>query len=254
MSSERPGQVPLAVPFGRQVQSRSSLRELLLSAVLHLGVLVAFVWGGRHLAEVSGRPGEGPGRGGGGGGGGNRMFAVFTASAAAMPAPPPPPIVMPSQLSMQIPLTRLPEVDQPAAPSVSDLLRQTQGAGPGQGEGSGTGGGPGSGGGTGGGVGSGRGTGVGPDSGGTGRVFPPQPQGIILPPTGAPANLRGVRLTVRFEISERGEVLNVEVDPPIRNRGYRNEFMDRMRRYTFSPAYNLDGRPVRAVFPVQITL
>ena len=110
---------------------------------------------------------------------------------------------------MQIPVTRLPEVDQPAAPSVSDLLRQTQGAGPGQGEGSGTGGGPGSGSGTGGGVGSGRGTGVGSDSGGTGRVFPPQPQGIILPPTGAPANLRGVRLTVRFEISERGEVLRL---------------------------------------------
>jgi hypothetical protein len=254
MSSERPRQVPLAVPFGRQMQSRSSLRELLLSAALHLGVLVALVWGGRHLAEVGGRPGEGPGRGGGGGGGGNRMFAVFTAYAAAMPAPPPPPIVMPAQLSMQIPVTRLPEVDQPAAPSVSDLLRQTQGAGPGQGEGSGTGGGPGSGSGTGGGVGSGRGTGVGSDSGGTGRVFPPQPQGIILPPTGAPANLRGVRLTVRFEISERGEVLNVEVDPPIRDRGYRNEFMDRMRRYTFTPAYTVDGRPVRAVFPVLITL
>ena len=65
MSSERPRQVPLAVHFGRQVQSRSSLRELLLSAALHLGVLVALVWGGRHLAEVSGRPGEGPGRGGG---------------------------------------------------------------------------------------------------------------------------------------------------------------------------------------------
>src|SRR3989304_4744721 len=172
MSSERPRQVPLAVPFGRQVQSRSSLRELLLSAALHLGVLVALVWGGRHLAEVSGRPGEGPGRGGGGGGGGNRIFAVFTASAAAMPAPPPPPpaappppppppLVMPSQLSMQIPVTRLPEVDQPAAPSVSDLLRQTQGAGPGQGEGSGTGGGPGSGSGTGGGVGPGGGGGVG---------------------------------------------------------------------------------------------
>ena len=63
-----------------------------------------------------------------------------------------------------------------------------------------------------------------------------------------------MRLTVRFEISERGEVLNVEVDPPIRDRGYRNEFMERMRRYTFTPAYTVDGRPVRAVFPVLITL
>src|SRR3989304_1690954 len=72
MSSERPRQVPLAVPFGRQLQSRSRWRELLLSAALHLGVLVALVWGGRHLAEASGRPGEGPGLGGGGGGGGKR--------------------------------------------------------------------------------------------------------------------------------------------------------------------------------------
>lgn len=253
MSSERPLQIPLAVPFGRRVRSRRDTREMLLSAALHLGVFAALVWGGRQLVEVRGNPGEGPGLGGGGGGGGNRMFAVFTAPAASMPAAPPPPIVMPTQLSMQIPVTRLPDVEQPAAPSVADLLHQTQGAGPGQGEGTGTGTGPGSGSGTGGGIGSGKGPGVGSDSGGTGRIFPPVPIGLLLPPP-APSGLRGVRLTVRFEISERGEVLSVEVDPPIRDRGYRNEFMDRMRRYIFTPARTLEGRPVRVVFPVQFAL
>jgi hypothetical protein len=85
-------------------------------------------------------------------------------------------------------------------------------------------------------------------------VFPPQPQGIILPPPGRPSSLAGVRLVVTFTISERGEVLDVDVEPPIRDRGYRNEFLDRMRRYVFTPAYTLDGRPVRAIFPVTITL
>jgi hypothetical protein len=59
---------------------------------------------------------------------------------------------------------------------------------------------------------------------------------------------------VTFYVSERGVVDNVEVDPPIRDRGYRDDFMERMRRYTFTPAYTRDGRPVPAQFPVRITL
>jgi hypothetical protein len=246
--------IPLANPLGRQLRQRGTVRDWLLSAALHAAVVAFIILAGTTFEEVLGPPGIGPGRGGGGGGGGDRTF-VLALPAGMFAAPPPPPqLVLPSQLSIQVPVIKVPEAEV-HAPTAAELAAQAvTGAGPGQGEGKGTGTGPGSGSGTGGGIGSGTGPGVGSDSGGMGRIFPPQPQGIILPPTGRPAALAGVRLTVRFEISERGEVVGVEVDPPIRDRAYRNEFMDRMRHYTFTPASTLDGRPVRAIFPVQITL
>lgn len=256
MTSERAArwQVPLATPIGRQIRQRGAVRDWILSAVFHAAVVLAILLAGTTFEEVLGPPGLGIGRGGGGGGGGSRTFAVFALPASASAIPPPPPLVMPSVLSLQVPIVKPPEVEVPP-PTAAELAAQAlTGAGPGQGEGQGTGTGPGRGSGTGGGIGSGVGPGVGADSGGAGRIFPPQPQGIILPPSGRPSSLRGVRLTVRFYISERGEVLGVEVDPPIRDRGFRNEFMERMRHYTFTPAFTMDGRPVRAVFPVQITL
>lgn len=243
--------VPLATPFGRQGRLRQRWRGPLLSAVVHLGIVGALVWSGERAMEAIRNPGEGPGSGGGGG---NRMFAVLLPSRAF--AAPVPPLVQPEPDQLVVPVTptTIPPTPPPDSTTVAATTPATSPA-PGQGEGAGPGAGPGSGGGAGGGSGGGVGPGVGDDSGGAGgRVFPPQPQGIILPPTGAPGNLRGVRLTVRFEVSERGEVLSVEVEPQIRDRGYRNEFLERMRRYTFTPAYLPNGRPVRAVFPVQITL
>jgi hypothetical protein len=246
-------QVPLAVPFGRRIQTRGSVRGWLASAALHAAVVVLAIWGGREIYRVEGPPGFGPGRGGGGGGGGNRTFAILIPSAAAA-MPVPPPIALPSQLTVPVQEVRIPETEV-RAPTAAELVAQpVTGSGPGQGEGQGTGAGPGQGSGTGGGIGSGRGSGVGSDSGGSGRIFPPQPQTIILPPTGAPSGLRGVRLTVEFDISERGEVLGVSVNPPIRDRGYREEFMRRMRSYVFTPAMTPEGRPVRALYPVGITL
>ena len=246
--------IPLANPLGRQIRQRGTVRDWILSAAVHAAVVAAIFLAGTTFEEVLGPPGSGPGRGGGGGGGGDRTF-VLALPAGLFTAPPPPPqLVLPTQLSLQVPVVRVPETDI-HVPTAAELAAQAvASAGPGEGEGKGTGTGPGEGSGTGGGRGSGVGPGVGADSGGMGRIFPPQPQGIILPPTGRPASLAGVRLTARFEISERGEVLGVEVDPPIRDRGYRNEFLDRMRHYTFTPAHTLDGRPVRAIFPVQITL
>jgi hypothetical protein len=101
------------------------------------------------------------------------------------------------------------------------------------------------------------GTGVGNDSGpggGGGTVFPPGLQGIILPPPGAPHELKGQRLTVTFRISDKGEVVSVEVNPQIRDRGYRNEFLDRMRRYTFTPAMTRDGHAIAAEMNVIVTV
>jgi hypothetical protein len=71
----------------------------------------------------------------------------------------------------------------------------------------------------------------------------------------SPRSLRGTRITVTFTIGERGEVLDVAVDPPIEDRGYRAQFLERMRRYTFTPGYSpRDGRAVRAALPITITL
>jgi len=63
-----------------------------------------------------------------------------------------------------------------------------------------------------------------------------------------------VRVVVTFFISERGEVVRVETDPLIRDRGYRNEFLDRMRRYTFTPGMTRDGHPVASQISITITL
>lgn len=239
--------IPLAVPITRQ---RVTLRGHALSVVLHALVLAAAVWGAQQSSAMLRTAGQGPGRGGGGGGG-SRVFRVLLPS-APIPAPPAPPdehaIVIPTHTR---PLDSiLPPPDSAAIAAAA----AAQAAAQGQGEGKGPGTGPGSGGGSGGGTGGGVGSGVGPDSGGGGgRMFPPQLQGILLPPDGRPANLRGVVLTVNFAISERGQVLEVSTEPEIRDRGYRNAFLDRMRRYTFSPAM-LDGHAVRAPYSVRIRL
>ncbi len=254
--------VPLATPFGRRIQTRRSVREWFLSAVLHLLAIAALVWQGqRAAAHLARAAGEGPGPGGGGGGGWSRALAVFTVPAAQ--AAPPPPVETPA-FSVPTVVEPLPEVQPDSTPTpppppapAADPTSQSAGASAaGAGAGQGPGAGPGAGGGTGGGTGGGVGSGVGPDSGGAGgRIFPPQPQGIILPPMPSPRSLRGTRVTVTFTIGERGEVLDVAVEPPIQDRGYRNQFLERMRRYTFTPGYDrLGGQPVRAAIPITITL
>ncbi len=244
---------PLATSFGRQVRRGGSVRDTALSAVLHVAVLALIIWGGgREFVDATRGPGDDLRRGGGGGGGGLRAFAMFTAPGHA--APPPAPTSTPTPITVPVETpTTIPEPAAQPAPAPVTTPPEGQGAGPG----AGTGTGPGSGSGTGGGSGSGTGTGVGNDSGpggGGGTVFPPQLQGFILPPPGRPGNLRGAQLAITFRISEKGEVVDVEVDPPIRDRGYRTEFMDRMRRYTFVPAYTRDGRAVAAEYHVTITL
>jgi hypothetical protein len=229
------------------------VRDWIVSAALHTLVVFAIIWGGREIYRVEGPPGFGPGRGGGGGGGGNRTFALLIpAAAAAMPAPPP--IALPAELTLPVQEIKIPETEI-RLPSAAELAAEAvSSSGPGQGGGQGAGVGPGQGTGTGGGIGSGVGPGVGSDSGGSGRIFPPQPQTVILPPYPTPGSLKGMAVTVEFEISERGEVLDVSVRPQIRDRGYREDFMRRMRSYEFSPARTLEGRPVRAIYPVTLRL
>lgn len=249
-----PGRVPLGRPFGRQLQGQGSFRGTVLSAALHLAVIALLAWAGRRQFLDSRTPGD-EGRGGGGGGGGIRGLAVFTATGMGRPPAPQPPahqqaLTVPQQV---VPLPESPPHDSlPAAPAPTPPTGA--GEGPGQGAGIGPGGGTGTGGGTGGGTGTGTGNDSGPGGGAGGRVFPPFPYGMIMAPTGAPRELHGVRIAVTFQVSERGEVLGVRTDPEIRDRGYRNDFLDRMRHFTFRPAYTADGRHVAAEYLITIIL
>lgn len=248
-------QVPLATPFGRLAHEGGSVRGVILSAAVHAALVFALVWGGTRLMVADRMPGSGQGRGGGGGGGGNRTLLLFTpprpAAAAGPTLPLPPPLVMAKQPPVPLPEIKPPDVAPPTVSTAQLLSALSPGQGPGQGPGAGPGAGPG----TGGGTGSGVGTGAGPDSGGGGgRIYPPQLQGMILPPPDRPAALRGTTVTVLFEVSARGEVMRVSLDPMPRDRKFTEAFLERLRRYTFTPAHTLDGHPVAAVFPIRITL
>ena len=253
MPSERRAmrQIPLATPFGRLGRERGGARAVILSAVLHAGLALAVLWSGTRLMVADRMPGAGRGRGGGGGGHSALLLFVPPSQGAAPALPAPPPLVMPKAALVPLPPLQAPEIPPPTLSS-DQLLALL---GPGQGPGKGSGLGPGAGSGTGGGTGPGVGPGAGADSGGGGgRVYPPQPQGIIMPPPDRPSSVRGSTVTARFEISARGDVLRVSLDPMPRDRKFADAFLDRLKRYTFTPAYSLDGRPVAAAFEIRITL
>lgn len=254
--------VPLAQPFGRQVRTGGEARDTVLSVVLHLALLAFLLWGGTlTLVDATKGPGDDTRRGGGGGGGGAvTAIAVFNTSGATAQAPPaeepvvtppPEPIVTPTQTPTAIPEP----VPQPTPAAAAPAPTPTPSEGAGSGVGTGTG--PGSGSGTGGGAGAGVGTGTGNDSGpggGGGTVFPPQLQGMIIPPTSRPGEVRNKDYAITFQISDRGVVEDVVIEPQIRNRGFRNEFIDRLKRYNFTPAYTRDGHAIAARFTIHITL
>jgi hypothetical protein len=230
----------------------------MLSALLHAVVIALLLWKtGEQFVDANRGLGADLGRGGGGGGGARTvaMFAV-PGAAAAQEAPPaltpaPPPITVPQEMPTSIPE---PTAQPTAAPVVAAAPGPGEGAGAGTGTGPGTGTGSGTGGGSGGGVGTGTGNDSGPGGGG-GTVFPPSPVGILIPPTeGKPRELHGVVIRVTFRISERGEVVSVVTDPQIRDRSYRNEFLDRMKHYTFTPARTRDGQAVASEIPIYIKL
>ena len=226
-------------------------RDWGLSALVHLLLIGLAAWGTHHIAESDGDPGDGSDRNPGGGGGG-RMFAVFAQAPSLPAAPPPPALTVPSLAALTVPMELPPEA-VPEQVTAEELARLAQATG----SGAGSGGGPGSGTGSGGGSGSGVGPGVGPDSGaggGHGTYFMPQPQGVILPPTDRPASVRGITVTARFEISATGEVLRVTLVPTLPDRRFRDAFLERLRRWAFTPASSPEGRPVPGVYEVRFPL
>jgi hypothetical protein len=77
---------------------------------------------------------------------------------------------------------------------------------------------------------------------------------MVLPPDNRPSSLRGTTITVVFEVSAGGTVTHVALDPTPKDRKFTNEFLDRLRRYTFIPAHTIDGQPVADLFMIKVTL
>jgi len=215
-----------------------------LSFIVHVTIAVLVLWRGAALFENGGGGGSGP-RGGGGGGGRPAVsyFALATPLAAqAQETRPAPAVTVP---------TVAPPVAEPVkldVPPPTIALTPPAAVGTGDGATGGPGQGPGSGGGTGTGTGTGTGADAGPGSGGSASdIFAATPKWMIMAPVGAPPEVKGKRHEVRFWVTADGRVTRVEVNPPIKDGGYRREFTRQMMGYLFTPATTRDGRHVASV-------
>ncbi len=194
-----------------------------------------------------------PGGGGGGGSGGAGFVALVP------PPPPPPPevidvpVVTPTIIPEPTPEPEVPPpiTPPPPAPAPVGAATGTQGTGGGTGGGEGTGTGPGSGSGVG--PVSGGGTGGGTGGGGE-RGSPPASRTMIWPPVDRiPRTLRGKSVEVTFYIDAQGIVTDLNVAPPIADRGYARKFDEAMRIYRFRPARDADGRIVAGVTTITVS-
>jgi hypothetical protein len=239
--------------YGLPLPPRRQGPAALLSLLAHLGIAVAVLWRGAAMLEGGGG-GSGP-RGGGGGRPAISWFALPPMSSPqARDVPAAPAVTVPL---VALPIPQLERIAVPVEPIlVAPPPSPTTTTAP-VGTGDGTTGGPGSGAGTGGGQGTGTGTGAGSDQGpGSGGeasyIFPASPRWTIFPPPGAPREARGRRHEVRFWVTAEGRVTRVEVTPPIKDSGYRREFIERMMGYLFNPATTRDGRRVDYIASVTV--
>jgi protein TonB len=252
--ASRPAFDSYALPLSRRREGSGPAAALSLLA--HIAIAILVLWRGATLFASGGGGGSTGPRGGGGGGGQPAMSWVALPPLAAASAehdvvkaePTPPPVVT-------VPTVTPP----PAEPVKIDVPLTTQTTPPvAVGTGNGTTGGPGSGPGSGGGQGTGTGTGVGsdsgPGSGGGPSGIIPSPKWAILPPSGAPREMKGRPYEVQFWVTAEGRVTRVEVTPPIKDSGYRRDFVDRMMGYQFNPARTLDGRPIDGIARITLTL
>ena len=228
-----------ALPLPRRREGRAAV----LSFLAHLTIAILVLWRGAALFEAGG--GGGTGSRGGGGGGGRPAVSWFALPAMATPQahdvpPAPPPLVTVPTVAM---LPTEPVKIELPPPSV--VVTPPAAVGTGEGTTGGAGQGPGTGGGKGTGTGTGAGADSGSGSGGDARdIIPASPRWAVLPPSDAPREARGRRYEVRFWVTAEGRVTRVEVNPPIRDAGYRREFTERMMGYLFNPATTRDGRHV----------
>jgi hypothetical protein len=217
-----------------------------LSFVVHVSIAILVLWRGAALFESGSGSGAGPR--GGGGGGGRRAVSWFALPAVAVPEahdiPLAPAVSVPT---VSVPMTEPVKIDVPV-PTV--VITPPAAIGTGAGISGGPGQGPGTGGGTGTGAGPGAGADTGSGSGGGPGYILASPVWSITPPDGAPPSMRG-QYEVRFLVTAEGRVKDVEVVPPIKDAGYRREFMKRMMGYVFRPARMRDGRTIESIATVR---
>ena len=245
--SPRPRFDSYALPLERRREGSATA----VSAVAHITIALLVLWRGAVLFETGGGGGTGP-RGGGGGGGRPAVSWVALPMPAAaqqepaQPTPPPPPAV--TVPTVATPVTEPVKLDVPPP----TLTLRADAAGTGAGTTGGPGQGPGSGGGTGTGAGTGAGPDTGPGSGGAANdIFGPTPLLVPTVPSGAPPDDKR-KHEVRFWIRADGTVTRVEVNPPIRDSGYRRRFMEAMQGFRFGPAKTREGRPIDYIYSIVV--
>lgn len=264
---------PLRPLHGVPEPDRRGPTGLLLSAALHLAILILLILPPIVAAELdlpipTGAGGAGPVGGGGGGSGGTggevvtperlRFMQVAAPVAPPVPVVPPPPKPEPEPPKPE-PVVPPPEpqptVTAPAeAPAAAPAPSQVAGAGGGTGTDGSAGNGPGSGGGVGSGVGTGRGSGNGPGTGGgDGDIHPPTVISIGILPLPVPARVKPYRMVAWFDVDERGNAKLIAFNPS-KDSGYNRKIREMLSEVRFKPAVRAsDGMPVRDTVPITYT-
>ncbi len=265
-----------AVVFGRAVRGRVNFpkgqlpalervqrKGAVVSASLHLVLILIIVLAPVVVRRVMGDPGE-PGGGGGGGGGREIQFIQLPPAAASAPAPAeeavqasvPPPEPVEDDIFTTLPTPDVVETDAAAvdAETQPEISLESLGLGLGLGTGDGPGEGTGTGGGVGSGEGEGIGSGIGDGTGGdNGDARAPEPRAVIYPFETPPDDIRGVELMLHFWVDRRGRVTKVEITPHIKDSDFRNKLMDRVKAWVFYPARTMNGSPVEGEYFVTVT-
>ena len=196
----------------------------------------------------------------GGGGGGAARISYVT-----LPAYQPPPEARPEEqveqrpqeIVIPAPTLALVDLEEPTfeIPRETAPIRGAEILGAGAGTGGGAGAGTGRGGGIGSGVGTGIGSAIGPGTGGDGgNIFLPSPLDVRLPLGPRPNSVRGKQFVFHFTVSAEGRVLDVQILPRIRDRGFRRSLMRLLREWIFRPGMTLEGQPIMARATVEMTL
>lgn len=256
----RPYRAPTGLPTPREDWRVGSV----ISALLHLGVIVllfmpvAMTGDVREFAQGAG--GAGPAGGGGGGTRGTGALRAemlrFVRVAPSAPQAPQAPVPAPKPLEKTPEPPKLEPVLQPTPVPETPVASAapTKGSGGGTGADNTGGSGTGSGGGIGSGIGTGRGSGVGPGTGGgTQENYPPTPIEIFLPPHPVPSSVKGHHLIAEFDVDETGKVLSLRFNET-RDRGYNRRLTEVLRGFRFRPGTTPDGRPLRMKAQVTVDL
>ena len=157
--------------------------------------------------------------------GGGAMQAISLASARSTVIPPPP---------APLPSLDAPEVVPVEAetPVLASGMLERPGSSPGQNPGFVPG------------VPGGTGTGDGgTDAEGLYRNTVPEPR-VIIPDWDAPKEVKGLRVRMRVLVDERGNPIDVELEPPTPNAGFNRKLIETAMEMEFKPALR-NGRPVR---------